>query len=94
MIKYVCLLLFQEVSLGLLRGDYLLDYPDKTTIKQVEINTISVSFAGGCTQLTRLHRYGFFFSIVKIFWPAKLFQFANVKMHRCMFGMQFLVEGS
>lgn len=52
------MLLFQEVSLGLLRGDYLLDYPDKATIKQVEFNTVSVSFAGGGTQLTRLHRYG------------------------------------
>ncbi|EEB12574.1 glutathione synthetase, putative [Pediculus humanus corporis] len=47
----------QDINLGLFRVDYLLDHCEQTSIKQVEMNTVSVSFAGACTQLTGLHRF-------------------------------------
>jgi hypothetical protein len=53
-------ILFQRLSVALLRSDYL---PDSTansnSIKQVEINTIASSFAGVSSQICSLHRYVF-----------------------------------
>jgi glutathione synthase len=47
--------------MGITRSDYMLDAPDgalpTARIKQVEINTISVSFASLGTSTTALHRY-------------------------------------
>lgn len=58
----------QPLSLGLFRSDYILHAPAKdstddgiktapASIKQVEFNTISVSFGGLSTLVTRLHQY-------------------------------------
>ncbi|KAL0270492.1 UNVERIFIED_CONTAM: hypothetical protein PYX00_007888 [Menopon gallinae] len=47
----------QDIDLGLFRSDYLLDFLDKTGIKQVEFNTVSVSFAGAGSRLIHLHRF-------------------------------------
>eukprot|EP00123_Amoebidium_parasiticum_P013943 comp22238_c0_seq1/m.32801 comp22238_c0_seq1/g.32801 ORF comp22238_c0_seq1/g.32801 comp22238_c0_seq1/m.32801 type:complete len:470 (-) comp22238_c0_seq1:524-1933(-) len=54
----------QPIQLGLHRSDYMLDSPDGETtsvesakIKQVEINTISVSFASLGTYVCNMHRY-------------------------------------
>jgi hypothetical protein len=47
--------------MGITRSDYMLDAPDgalpTARIKQVEINTISVSFASLGTSTTALHRH-------------------------------------
>lgn len=45
---------FQNISLGLLRSDYLLHNDHE--IKQVEINTVATSFAALATVTTRYHR--------------------------------------
>lgn len=46
----------QAIYLGLHRSDYMADMRTGDLL-QVEINTISSSFAGLCSQVTRLHRY-------------------------------------
>lgn len=45
----------QSYSLGLLRSDYLLN--GDLEIKQVELNTISSSFAGLAPLVTNLHKF-------------------------------------
>ncbi|GAB1867635.1 Glutathione synthetase [Camponotus japonicus] len=45
----------QNISLGLLRSDYLLH--DDCKIKQVEINTIAISFAALATITSQYHKY-------------------------------------
>lgn len=48
---------FQQLSLGLIRSDYLLDTSgDVTGIKQVENNTIAASFGGLAPNVADLHR--------------------------------------
>lgn len=44
----------QNVSLGVFRSDYMLDHDQ---IKQVEFNTVSVSFGGLSTKVGDLHKY-------------------------------------
>ncbi|XP_018359283.1 PREDICTED: glutathione synthetase-like [Trachymyrmex cornetzi] len=46
----------QNISLGLLRSDYLL-HDDDCKIKQVEINTVATSFAALATITSEYHRY-------------------------------------
>jgi hypothetical protein len=48
-------LLWQVLSLGLFRSDYLLHGAASNTIKQVEINTIASGFGGIGTYLPSLH---------------------------------------
>lgn len=50
---------FQQLSLGLIRSDYLLDTDPSgkvTGIKQVENNTIAASFGGLASNVADLHR--------------------------------------
>lgn len=50
---------FQQLSLGLIRSDYLLDTDSSgkvTGIKQVENNTIAASFGGLASNVADLHR--------------------------------------
>ncbi|KAI4504794.1 hypothetical protein M0802_000344 [Mischocyttarus mexicanus] len=47
----------QDISLGLLRSDYLLHNGISKEIKQVELNTIASSFAGLSTVVSQYHRY-------------------------------------
>ncbi|KAH0950533.1 hypothetical protein HN011_001841 [Eciton burchellii] len=47
----------QNISLGLLRSDYLLHGSLSNEIKQVEINTIASSFAGIVTAISQYHKY-------------------------------------
>lgn len=47
----------QELSLGILRSDYLAHIFADNAIKQVEINTIASSFGGISTYLLPLQRY-------------------------------------
>ncbi|XP_019886911.1 glutathione synthetase [Ooceraea biroi] len=47
----------QNISLGLLRSDYLLHGSLSDEIKQVEINTIASSFAGISTAVSEYHKY-------------------------------------
>lgn len=50
----------QPLSLGLFRSDYMLHTPPQSTspsLKQVEFNTISSSFGGLCSLVTRLHSH-------------------------------------
>ncbi|KAJ3518188.1 hypothetical protein NLJ89_g32 [Agrocybe chaxingu] len=51
--------LTQPLHLGLFRSDYLLHYAlnDSLSIKQVEFNTISVSFGSLSQKIAELHRY-------------------------------------
>jgi glutathione synthase len=44
----------QNVSLGVFRSDYMLDHDE---IKQVEFNTVSVSFGGLSSKVGELHQY-------------------------------------
>lgn len=46
----------QELSLGLFRSDYMINSVDET-IKQIEFNTISVSFGGLSSKVGKLHQY-------------------------------------
>lgn len=46
----------EEIRLGLHRSDYMLDEQTKSLL-QIELNTISSSFAGFSTLVTQLHRY-------------------------------------
>lgn len=46
----------QPVSLGLFRSDYMLDL-DTNLIKQVEFNTVSVSFGGLSSKISELHKF-------------------------------------
>ncbi|OWB69431.1 nucleotide binding protein [[Candida] boidinii] len=46
----------QPVSLGLFRSDYMLDL-DSNCIKQVEFNTVSVSFGGLSSKISELHKF-------------------------------------
>jgi hypothetical protein len=55
-------LLRQKLSLGLFRSDYMIHAdPNETSpapeIKQVEFNTISSSFGGLSSAVTKLHQY-------------------------------------
>lgn len=45
----------QPVSLGLFRSDYMVNQDDE--VKQVEFNTVSVSFGGLSTKVGQVHRY-------------------------------------
>lgn len=47
----------QNISLGLLRSDYLLHNGKGEEIKQVELNTIASSFGGIATVVSNYHRY-------------------------------------
>ncbi|XP_014477401.1 PREDICTED: glutathione synthetase-like isoform X2 [Dinoponera quadriceps] len=47
----------QNISLGLLRSDYLLHGESGSKIKQVEINTIASSFAGIASITSQYHKY-------------------------------------
>ncbi|CAD7090096.1 unnamed protein product [Hermetia illucens] len=47
----------QDISLGLLRSDYLAHILDDNKIKQVEINTFASSFGGISTYMKAFHRY-------------------------------------
>ncbi|KAK2585964.1 hypothetical protein KPH14_010541 [Odynerus spinipes] len=47
----------QNISLGLLRSDYLLHNENGEEIKQVEFNTIASSFGGIATVVSEYHRY-------------------------------------
>ncbi|PWA02999.1 hypothetical protein BB558_000837 [Smittium angustum] len=49
----------QTISLGIHRSDYLIDTSNNSTdqIKQVEFNTISVSFSSLTAQVGKMHRY-------------------------------------
>ncbi|KAF8627449.1 hypothetical protein AX17_006263 [Amanita inopinata Kibby_2008] len=51
--------LAQPLQLGIFRSDYLLDAPSKQqpSLKQVEFNTISVSFGALSQRVSELHRY-------------------------------------
>lgn len=46
----------QPISLGLFRSDYMINEVNQT-IKQIEFNTISVSFGGLSTKVGQLHNY-------------------------------------
>lgn len=46
----------QPLSLGLFRSDYMINESDQT-IKQIEFNTISVSFGGLSSKIGQLHNY-------------------------------------
>ncbi|SCU96474.1 LAMI_0F06678g1_1 [Lachancea mirantina] len=46
----------QKISLGVFRSDYLLDN-EKLEVKQVEFNTVSVSFGGLSSKVCELHKY-------------------------------------
>ncbi|CAN3373648.1 hypothetical protein DIURU_005453 [Diutina rugosa] len=46
----------QRVSLGLFRSDYMVD-TETNSIKQIEFNTVSVSFGGLSTKVGQLHNY-------------------------------------
>lgn len=46
----------KEIRLGLHRSDYMLDEHTKSLL-QIELNTISSSFAGLGSLVTELHRY-------------------------------------
>ncbi|KAL6942046.1 hypothetical protein ACO0QE_003210 [Hanseniaspora vineae] len=46
----------QKLELGIFRNDFLIDSV-KNEIKQVEFNTVSVSFGGLSTKVSQLHRY-------------------------------------
>ncbi|SCU80247.1 LAME_0B02190g1_1 [Lachancea meyersii CBS 8951] len=48
--------LSQKLALGLFRSDYLLD-ADSLMAKQVEFNTVSVSFGGLSTKVGQVHRF-------------------------------------
>ncbi|KAJ8672684.1 hypothetical protein QAD02_003944 [Eretmocerus hayati] len=47
----------QRLSLGLIRSDYMLHSDEKNTVKQVEINMISTSFAGLAARISKYHRF-------------------------------------
>ena len=62
--------IFQPISLGLNRSDYMFDCgqpsedalksgysPKQCDIKQIEFNTMASSFGGLCTQLSQFHRW-------------------------------------
>ncbi|XP_015601404.1 glutathione synthetase-like [Cephus cinctus] len=49
--------LAQDISIGLLRSDYMLHGIEDSKIKQIELNTIASSFAGIATRVTQFHRY-------------------------------------
>lgn len=46
----------QPLSLGLFRSDYMV-HQDTNEIKQIEFNTVSVSFGGLSTKIGQLHQY-------------------------------------
>ncbi|EGW33870.1 uncharacterized protein SPAPADRAFT_48974 [Spathaspora passalidarum NRRL Y-27907] len=48
--------LVQPLSLGLFRSDYMV-HSDSNEIKQIEFNTVSVSFGGLSTKIGELHNY-------------------------------------
>ncbi|KAK6463415.1 glutathione synthetase [Scheffersomyces coipomensis] len=48
--------LLQPLSLGLFRSDYMV-HQDTNEIKQIEFNTVSVSFGGLSTKIGQLHNY-------------------------------------
>ena len=48
----------QKIWLGIHRSDYMVDYQNsKNSIKQVEMNTISVSFSSLASKVSGMHRY-------------------------------------
>ncbi|CCD23011.1 glutathione synthase NDAI_0A08580 [Naumovozyma dairenensis CBS 421] len=47
----------QSFNLGIFRSDYLIDKTNFSSIKQVEFNTISVSFAGFSNKVAQLHSH-------------------------------------
>lgn len=51
------LIIFQSLSLGLFRSDYLMQKPDCNKIKQVEFNTVAASFGAMTSNLPSMFRY-------------------------------------
>ncbi|EGV64679.1 Glutathione synthetase [Yamadazyma tenuis] len=47
----------QPLSLGIFRSDYMIHEADNNQIKQIEFNTVSVSFGGLSTKVNQLHNY-------------------------------------
>ncbi|KAH3902889.1 related to Glutathione synthetase [Saccharomycodes ludwigii] len=49
--------IIQKLELGIFRNDFLLDKGEQQQIKQVEFNTVSVSFGGLSSKVSHLHSY-------------------------------------
>lgn len=55
--------MFQSLSLGLFRSDYLMQQPDANRIKQVEFNTVAASFGAITSNFPTMYRYRHLFDV-------------------------------